>query len=170
MKRFFMLLAALPLLLLLGGCPLTQSNTITVPQPDGTNVTYELSDDSFFNLQVKESKVAIWTAASNCPNCTPEQRAHNLAIAGLSDRDKFSRGMNVNEMTDSVTGKIAPLALAGWVVSQVTAMPNNVNFNGDGNSFSPLEAHMTGSDSGSMVIPYRSPTIDNSMASPGVTP
>lgn len=56
---------------------------------------------------------------------------------------------------------LAGFGAIGWVATAAFSEVGNVSFNGDGNTYSPFESHVTGSSQATTQIPYMSPTTTN---------
>ena len=68
------------------------------------------------------------------------------------------------QVLNTVAGQATALAgfgAMGWVATAAFSEVGNVSFDGDGNTYSPFESHVTGSSQATTQIPYQSPTTTN---------
>lgn len=155
MKRSILLAITVLLGLSLTGCgPMSaKMNTRTTKYPDGRVVEEAMSDDAAYYAAAAEAKRAL---AIDCTSCTPTEKMLMVAIGALADRGFVPRGMNGYELLAGISRdvvSIAPYGALSFVAYQALKRPG-VNM-GDNSTYSPFEAHQTGSDRSNINIPYR---------------
>jgi len=83
-----------------------------------------------------------------------------LAPVPLQIEKPFTGLQALNTLAGQATALVGFGAI-GWVATSAFSEVGNVSFNGDGNTYSPFESHVTGSSQATTQIPYQSPTTTN---------
>ena len=83
-----------------------------------------------------------------------------LTPAPLQIEKPFTGLQALNTLAGQATA-LAGFGALGWVATAAFSEVGNVSFNGDGNTYSPFESHVTGSSQATTQIPYQSPTTTN---------
>ena len=81
-----------------------------------------------------------------------------LAPVPLQIEKPYTGMQALNTLAGQATSIIGFGAM-GYLGAKAIGAAGEINFNGDSNSYSPFESHVTGSSQASTVIPYQSPTI-----------
>jgi hypothetical protein len=122
--------------------------------------TQELTDDGLYYY--KSSETIIAESKNTCvPNCAPGEMANielSRTLRAVLNKQFVDRGMNGYELADSLGTEAihqTPLGILSWGVTKVASKPNSVSLEGDGNIYSPVEAHWTAnSGEGDYSMPY----------------